>query len=208
MHILGAHTEPRRPANKAISVESHRPQWIRRPLEGSIPGPVLHARWNLASVRLSRLAAITTKLSPPTTRATRHVPRCGWYHGYHTPPRPPLPCSWNSSSFVSHTPPPPRPPWSPILAGGTALWSRQALVGTGPAERIRIPPSILYAISHGAVTARGANSSCSHAVPATPRREYPVRGTATAADGSRFTLAPASRPCSPHRSACRLVYKY
>src|SRR5690606_25513143 len=104
----------------------------------------------------------------------------------------------------------PRPPWSPILAGGTALWSRQALVGTDPTERIRIPPSILYAISHGAATGRGPSSSCSHAVPATLGTGTRMGGGGDRRQRRRVagTLAPTSHPCSPHLSLCRLVYKY
>lgn len=111
---------------------------------------------------------------------------------------------------VSHTPPPPRPPWSPILVGGTVVWSRQALVGTGPAERLRIPR--VYCTPQAMVPLPRRGPRRRARTPYPPRTgEYPVRGGGEARQRRRAvagTLAPASRPCSPHRSACRLVYKY
>lgn len=190
MHILGAHTEPPSagkqgnfsrgpslPASAPVgppSVERIHP-W---------PRPVLHARWNLASVRLSRLAAITTKLSSPTTRATRHVPRCGRCHGYHTPRRPPLPCSWNSPALCLAHP----TATASALEPHPGRWDRgvepSSSGGDGPCRASQDPTSTLYATSHGAVTAPGPRRRARSPYP--PRTgEYPVRATATAAGSSR-----------------------
>lgn len=82
MHtLLRAHKVPR-PANKAILVESILGPSGSSFVEGNQPWPPFSTLDNtLPPPACSTSPFFATELSPLTTHASRHVPRCGWCHG-------------------------------------------------------------------------------------------------------------------------------